>query len=159
MMRWKSRCGLSNRLETFFRKTGEIPQRGISPFRSARSFASRKPCPLASSPSCSRNFLAFCYYGFICPAKLVEGISLAGACERDWREHEENFSRNLSVPRQRNTRKRVLLSGILQPQREKQAAQHNNTERQENHFEINKNKQDAGHQRTDHIGDWPGSAI
>ena len=99
-MRWKSRCGLSNRLETFFRKTGEIPQRGISPFRSARSFASRKPCPLASSPSCSRNFLAFCYYGFICPAKLVEGISLAGACERDWREHEENFSRNLSVPRQ-----------------------------------------------------------
>jgi len=25
---------------------------------------------------------------------------LAGACERDWCEHEENFSRNLSVPRQ-----------------------------------------------------------
>jgi len=33
-------------------------------------------------------------------AKFVEGAGLAGACERDWREHEENFSRNLSVPRQ-----------------------------------------------------------
>jgi|SRR3989344_163785 len=41
-------------------------------------------------------------------AKLVEGVPLVGACERDWCEHEEFFSRKISVPRQRNTRKRVL---------------------------------------------------
>src|SRR3989344_8244608 len=32
--------------------------------------------------------------------KLVEGAGLAGACEPDWGEHEEFFSRKISVPRE-----------------------------------------------------------
>ena len=32
--------------------------------------------------------------------KLVEGAGLAGACEPDWGEHEEFFSKKISVPRQ-----------------------------------------------------------
>ena len=32
--------------------------------------------------------------------KLVEGAGLAGACEPDGGEHEEFFSKKISVPRQ-----------------------------------------------------------
>ena len=33
---------------------------------------------------------------------------MAETCERDWREHEEFFSKKISVLRQRNARERVL---------------------------------------------------
>ena len=42
-------------------------------------------------------------------AKFVEGAYFLEACERDWREHEENFSRNLSVLQENMCRERIWL--------------------------------------------------
>ncbi|HEY4496322.1 MAG TPA: hypothetical protein VJC04_03130, partial [Candidatus Paceibacterota bacterium] len=43
-------------------------------------------------------------------AKFVEGAYFLEACKPDWGEHEENFSRNLSVLQENMCRERIWFN-------------------------------------------------